>query len=220
MPSAEVVKGRGEDPPSPVRAAVTEINQRQEQLRADLTANPRRREPAGLLPNVLHDPGMTPAKQKILDKIAWAEVFFFSSAVERQVLAFLVNKHPRTKGFVNDLGALRTAGLVEYLDGQRVTLTDAGRQHAERPAKVNKGELVAAIKTVLTPRQGEILDMVMPHGPLAPPDGYVERVAIADQLGLHERTKSLLNDLGRLRTLGLIIYRGAHVRAADYLMDR
>jgi chorismate mutase len=153
---------------------------------------------------------LTNARRSILDKIAWAAEFFNQPAVDRQVLAFLLGKHPRTKSVLNDLGALRTGGYVEYLTGG-VALTEFGRSTAADPGVPTGAALIEGVKSVLSKRQGDILDLVLSAG-------EIDRQALADRFDIHVRTKSFLNDLGRMKSLGLIYYGpNQTVGAADFV---
>lgn len=160
------------------------------------------------------DTSITNSRRLILDKIAWAGVFLNDTAVERVVLGFLVGKHKKTKSFVNDLGALRSAGLIDYGVGERVMLTDAGRLEAADPGRPDRQQLLDGVRSALPPREWEILALVLESA--TPPD----RQAIADHFGLHVKTKSFVNNLGHLRGLGLIYYSGASIGAADFLRER
>lgn len=158
--------------------------------------------------------GMTPARQLILDKVAWAGVFFNCGDVERVVLGFLVGKHKKTKSFVNDLGGLRSAGMIEYLAGERVMLTDAGRAIAADPGRPTRDQLLDGVRSALPPKEWEILNYLLGYSTPTP------RQEIADHFDVHIKTKTFVNALGHLRGLGLIYYSGGDVGVADFLKER
>lgn len=166
------------------------------------------------------DTSITNPRRLILDKIAWARVFFNESSVERGVLGFLIGKHKRTKSFLNDLSGLKTGGFIELLSGERVGLTPAGEAIAANPGAPSREELIAGVKTQLSNRQCEILDEALGRGQCFLTGNALERQALADRFGLHVRTKSFLNDLSRMKTLGLIYYSGTAIAAADFLRER
>jgi len=154
-------------------------------------------------------------RQAILDWTHWATVMFGDAPIRRDLLAQLVGKHVRTKTFLNDLGALRTAGLIDYGEGGGVRLTEAGLPRARKTeAPATPADLRERLKTLLTPAQARLFDMLVRAWPET-----IARGAIADAVGKHVRTKTFLNDLGRLHSLGFVAYAPAGaVRAADFLM--
>lgn len=166
-------------------------------------------------PRMIQSPAdVTGSQQKILDKLAWGCTFFNEASLERQVLSFLIGKHPRTKSVLNDLGSLRTGGLIEYLTGGKIGFTETGRLAASWPAATSRADLIAGVKSVLSPRQGEIIDLLLCARREVP------RSEIADHFGLHERTKSFLNDLGKMRTIGVIYYGNGSIGLADFLQEK
>lgn len=168
-------------------------------------------DPSKQLVNAAQAEDISPSRQAMLDKIAWGCAFFHETSVERQVLAFLLGKHPRTKSVLNDLGGLRTGGFIDYLPGNRVALTELGSRTARDAGEPTGEALLIGVKSVLSKRQADILDILLEAG-------TVDRQGLADNFDLHVRTKSFLNDLGRMKTLGLIVYGPDQtVVAADFV---
>jgi hypothetical protein len=159
---------------------------------------------------------LTNGQAKIVDRIAWAAHSLKMEPVKREILALLIGKHPRTKGFLNDLGALRGNGVIDYADAGGISLTALGSSRVQWAAIHKLTSARDAIMGFLDKRQGEMLAFVLDSA-----GGWTTRTALAEHFGLHERTKGFLNDLGRLRTLGLLSYGSQGVlSAADYLMER
>ena len=69
--------------------------------------------------------GVTPAKQKILNGLAFLHGIGAAPADKTQ-LALLVGVSPTSGGYFNNLGALRSEGFIDYPSGGTVALTDAG----------------------------------------------------------------------------------------------
>lgn len=157
---------------------------------------------------------ITPARQRILDAIAWAESALRTEGPSREVVAFLSGASPNSSSFANNLGALRSAGLIEYPRAGILSLTSAGRaQAAEVKGLLTHEALFAAIRGHLAPAQARVLSVVCDSYPHARP-----RTEVADSAGASASSSSFSNNLGRLSSLGLITYPGpGKVRAADFL---
>lgn len=106
--------------------------------------------------------------------------------------------------FRNDLGRLRTLGLVDYPGADELALTDLGRTAAGAPpAFASLAELHAHWLAQVSGPQADILRTLLAAG-----DMTRERLAEALDKTV---SGSFRNDLGRLRSFGLIDYRGGHV---------
>jgi energy-coupling factor transporter ATP-binding protein EcfA2 len=159
---------------------------------------------------------LQPALQRILDQLAWACSALHKPAISKQILAIVLGVHPRTKGFLNNLGTLRSAGLVDYVDGA-VVLTATGADQAARPAIAGAPlkQLRDQICKWLPAAQARILRLAFDAFP-----NTIERDRLAELLNTHPRTKGFLNNIGRLRTLGLLAGTPSHLRAAGYLFRK
>lgn len=128
----------------------------------------------------------TPAQQKILDTILLLGQL--DIARERDVVAAWCKAHPRSKGFINNIGALRGMGYVDGFD-----LTPEGVARARQIARPSTDELLS----VLTPAQRRIVQVVLEHGVL-------ERDELGQVLGVHPRSKGVINNIGALRSRRLL----------------
>jgi len=147
---------------------------------------------------------LPPRQQKIVDWAYWGEVMF-RAPVRRDVLAMLVGSHVRTKGFINDVSALRSAGLIDYADGGGITLTFNGTdQSNEVEVPRTHAELRRQIAAILTPAQRRLFDFAVANWPRPTP-----REDLAAHVKQHVRTKGFTNNLSRLRSLGLIVNAAA-----------
>lgn len=191
--------------PAPASARVT----------ADAEGGSAERTPAAGPPRT--SGAIAPRLQSIVDWLAWTRAVYGEAPVRRELLAMILNRHPRSKGFLNDLGELRGLGLVDYPQPGTLDLTDSGRAAENMPsiAPTLKG-VREAVAQLLQPAQRKIFDIVVATYPDA-----IARDDIAERLALHPRTKTLLNNVGRLSSLGLVTYsRPGQLRAADFLMRR
>ncbi len=153
------------------------------------------------------------AKQRILDAVAWFNAIGVNP-VSRDQVAFVAGYTPTGGTFQNYLGALRTAGLVDYPQGGVVALTGDGAAHANDPAITPTTEaLHAAVLSKLPNAKQRILQAALSEYPNA-----IGRDGLAAAAGYEPTGGTFQNYLGALRTLGVITYpeRG-HVRAADFL---
>ena len=78
----------------------------------------------------------------------------------------------------------------------------------EAPPSID--ELHERIRRQLTGRQREIFDVLVCRN-------EISREELAGELGMHPRTKSFLNALGRLRSLGFIDYESGGIVATDLM---
>lgn len=153
--------------------------------------------PAGSAPFAL-----VPAQQKILDTLRLLEQLGIETS--RDTLAAWYGAHPNSKGLVNNLGSLRSAGMVDGFG-----LTTAGRAAArliDRPTQAEAREL---IMRPLSPSRRRILDVLVESGALG-------RDELAGALGMHPNSKGLVNDVGALRTRQLLT-QGWPVKAGAVL---
>jgi hypothetical protein len=156
--------------------------------------------PARPAPPANHSDSFPPRWQRILDGIAWAQRLLKRDAVERNIVAWLAEISPKSSSYANDLGAMRTRGMIDYPGQGLLCLADDGRLLANWPDKApTKEALLEAIKLRLEPRHRRILDVIWQQGELT-------RAELAELTGISATSSSFANDLGKLRTLGLIDY--------------
>lgn len=173
------------------------------QFHEETPAKPLEVEETESTPHDVHVPGMgtiPPRWQKILDAVAWGQMLLKMDAVDRGIIAWVNGNSPKSSGFQNDLGAMRTRGLLRYPAGGVVALTEAGANLANKPKSApTKAQLFDMVKSSLEPRFCKILDTVYSYR-------RASRATIAEHLGLSEKSSGFQNDLGKLRTLGLLEY--------------
>ncbi len=145
--------------------------------------------------------GLGRSQQRILDCLAWLESVGVAP-VHRVQLAGFAGQSPRGGGFGNNLGALRSAGLLDYPASGMVALTDAGRAAALPPDVPPTSEaLQEQVCAMVTASQAAILRALIATHPKP-----LGRQELAEQVGQSATGGGFGNNLGRLRTLGWIDY--------------
>lgn len=152
---------------------------------------------------------LTGPEKKILDAIAW-----FSSigqdAPKQVGVAFLAGYTYGGGAFNNPRGSLRSKGLVEYVSGDRISLTQVGWSYATPPIKsLSAAELQDQVLSILGGPEQKILSVLLRVYPAS-----IEKEALAEASG-YKQGGAFNNPLGRLRTLGLIDYPKAGYAVAN-----
>lgn len=145
--------------------------------------------------------GITPAQMKIL--AALAEMASFDRGeVSKKIIAVLAGVSSSSSSYTNNLGALRTKGLIDYPNGGTVCLTAAG--HGEAPKidpPASPEEMRERCKAICTPAQARILDALSEHYPSA-----IAKSELASLVDASAASSSFTNNLGFLRSAGMIDY--------------
>lgn len=151
-------------------------------------------------------------EQRILDAIAWLESLGIETP-EQTAVAFLAGYTIGGGGFNNPRGSLRTKGLVEYLPGEQIRLTDGGRGAAHFPeSALTNEELQRRVLERLPGPEQKILRVALDVFPDA-----ISNNECAARAGYTNGGGGYNNPRGRLRTLGLIEYQSGGLRARDLL---
>jgi hypothetical protein len=153
-------------------------------------------------------------QQRILDTLATFESLGLNEAQKAHVAVFS-DASPTSGSFANNLGRLRTIGLIDYPSGGTVCLTEAGRAAAnttETPVTL-VGLHNRWCAQLRSGPQTRILQSLIRTYP-----DPIERSELARIVEASPTSGSFANNLGRLRSLGLIDYRPAgHVVATELL---
>jgi hypothetical protein len=122
-------------------------------------------------------------------------------------VAFACGYAPSTKAFKNALGALRSAGKVDYPGDGLVILTGEGKKLARFPTtRPTVEELRSHVRGILEgEKQREIFDKLCSAARLDTMPA-ISRELLADAVGYSPTTKAFKNNLGAMRTLGVIEY--------------
>jgi uncharacterized protein DUF87 len=144
---------------------------------------------------------VTPAKQKILNGLAFLHGIGVAPADKTQ-LALIVGVSPTSGGYFNNLGSLRSDGLIEYPSGGTVALTEAGQAIASTDGVPSTtAELHDAIRAKLPPAKWKIVERLIAAYPKP-----VAKDDLAERIGVSPTSGGFFNNLGSLRSLGLIDY--------------
>jgi uncharacterized protein len=157
--------------------------------------------------------GLSAPQQRILDALAAFEAVGLDQ-VAKSNIATWAGQSPTSSGFANNLGALRSRGLISYPVGGRVALTDAGRALAAAAEPVTSLEqLHTAWVARLSAPQGRLVRVLIDRHPEA-----MHRTELATAVGNSATSSGFANNLGALRSLGLIDYpQRGQVMATDLL---
>jgi len=141
------------------------------------------------------------SQQRILDALAWLDSVGIPEAKKTQ-LALLAEQSPRSSGYTNNLGALRSAGLIDYPLPGMVTLTEAGRSVAAVPELPPTTEALQRSALARLPKsQGRILRALIAVYPQE-----LGKAELAERADQSPTSSGYTNNLGALRSLGLIDY--------------
>ena len=152
-------------------------------------------------------------QQRILDALMLLSFIDIKDPL-RTMVAFLATQSPRSSGFKNNLGYLRSQGCIEYVGGDRMRLLDAGFTKANAPqGRFNAESFQEIVLAQLPMPQARILRVLVEAG-----GEPVSRVDVADQAGQSFTSSGYKNNLGSLRSLGLIDYAGPEAVRAMPIM--
>lgn len=151
--------------------------------------------------------------QRILDVLRWFEGVV-DAPPAKETVAYLAEASATSSTFANNLGRMRTLGLIDYPGPGKVGLTDAGRAIAAEPdTAMTLADLHRNIKAHLTPAQARILDELIARYPRPMP-----KTDLADAVGASATSSTFANNLGRMRTLGFIDYPASGMVVATSAM--
>ena len=135
--------------------------------------------------------------------------------VDRSVVAMFADQSPKSSAYSNNLGSLRSAGLVSYPAGGKVALTKEGADQADG---INAPPTLATYQQTWMSKvsgpQRRILEELITVYPHDKPKEW-----IAEATGQSLKSSAFSNNLGFLRnSLGLIEYtKPGHVAATKRL---
>src|ERR1041384_2309528 len=193
--SREIVEGlrriptNGHRPPLPSRVLQTSATPR---------PSPARREPRAAGAG---EASLSRSQQRILNALAWLASIGRTEA-DKTLVALMADQSPTSGGYFNNLGVLRSAGLVDYPAGGLVRLTEDGAASAE-PVDIptTPEELHRQLFAKLSSSQVAILRVLIENYPTA-----LSKDDVADAAGQSRTSGGYFNNLGRLRSIGLIDY--------------
>ncbi len=140
-------------------------------------------------------------QQRILNTLAELEAIGVEQP-DKSVVAVFAGVSPTSGGYFNNLGRLRSGGLIEYPTGGVVRLTDEGRTVAapsEEPATLT--QLHERWLRQVSGAQAAILSDLIGLYP-----DTIDKNELAERIGVSPTSGGYFNNLGRLRSLGAIDY--------------
>lgn len=148
--------------------------------------------------------GLTPAKQRIIDAIAWFEAVGIVEP-SRENVAAIAGASSRSGGFRNNVSNLHAEhGFVSYPNSGNLELTDAGRAAANVPSMPPTLEALHQAwfeAKVITPSIGRILHVLIERHPEP-----ITREELAALVGASAASGGFRNNVSRLSSLGLAVY--------------
>ncbi|MGB8403099.1 MAG: helicase HerA-like domain-containing protein [Mycobacterium sp.] len=177
------------------------------------TAEALRPDPQATTPTQAAANGKVTATQAILNGLAELASFGIG-APSRAQLALWVRVGIKSSGFANNLGKLRTAGLIDYPTGGRVSLTADGQSAAGQSVITpTTDELQRRISQAINGTKWRLLEVLIDVYP-----DSLSRTELAERAGISSTSSGYANNLGAMRTLGLLDYpQQGHVAATDVL---
>ncbi|NHC36891.1 helicase HerA-like domain-containing protein [Scytonema millei] len=144
---------------------------------------------------------LSASQQRILDALA-AFDSLGETDIARNNVAVFAGQSPKSSGFTNNLSRLRSQGLIEYPVGGYIALTDHGRILARPIASIESfAQLHTAWYNRLPVSQARILKALVERYPDA-----IDRQSLAELTGQSATSSGYTNNLGTLRSLGIIDY--------------
>jgi hypothetical protein len=155
---------------------------------------------------------MSGPEQRILDAIAWLNSIGVDDP-EQTAVAFLAGYTIGGGAFNNPRGRLNQRGLVQYVSGDKIRLTEEGRRYANTPTTaLDADELQRVVLERLPGPEQKILRVLLNSYP-----DSLTNEECASQAGYAHGGGAYNNPRGRLRSLGLIDYQNGKVVAKPLL---
>lgn len=181
-------------------------------------AVPAQERPASLPPMVKVEAeiGLTAPQMRILIALAKG-LAIKRTHLTRTWTGFLADASPKSSSFINNLGSLRSRGLIEYPSQGNVALTAEGISAVGGlPAPMTESELHSTLLGMITVPQQRIMQELLGHRGEFP----IARSTLAARAAASPTSSSFINNLGALRSLGLLDYpaQGAVVASYDLFL--
>lgn len=157
--------------------------------------------------------GLKPAHLRILTALAEFEAIG-RELVDRTWVAARAQASHRSSAYSNNLGFLRTNKLIEYGAASTLRLTEAGRAAVPQMQQpLTSEEMQTSCSKIVSPAQWRIMKALIDAYPSS-----VARDQVAEQAGASASSSAFSNNLGALRSAGMIEYGpGSTVKASDWL---
>lgn len=140
------------------------------------------------------------AQQKIIDTLAMLESVGITQPSKTQ-LALWCDVSPSSGAYFNNLGALRSAGFISYPSSGDAMLTDSGRSRANAVTPPTAEEMQASLCAKVGAAKAAIVRFLIGIYP-----DSIAKDELAERIGVSPTSGAYFNNLGALRTLGVIDY--------------
>ena len=138
--------------------------------------------------------------QRILDALAWLDAAGFGYGAAKAQVAWLARYSASSSSFDTYLSRMRSGGLIEYPEPDKVAMTPAGRTLARRPEKpLRSRDLHDALRDRLPSPLWKIVEQMIKHGKMT-------REELAAATNYSASSSSFDTYLSRTKSLGLIHY--------------
>lgn len=167
-----------------------------------------------VLPEPAPEPSgdLLPAQQRILEALAEFAALG-RHEVPRTWIAARAKVSHRSGGYRNNLGALRSRGMLEYTGSGGLRLTAEGASAIPAPARpMTTPEMFESCMRLVSPAQGKILKALFEAYPMT-----VTREDLAAAANVSSTSGGFRNNLGALRSAGMIEYVEGHVKCSPWL---
>lgn len=144
--------------------------------------------------------GVSRSQQRILDSLSALEGMGIEQPSKDQ-LALWAEVSPTSGGYFNNLGALRSLGLIEYPSGGLVALTEEGRKAAQPSDPMSVEQMQESLYRKVGGSKAAIVKALVDIYPKS-----ITKDRLAEQIGVSPTSGGYFNNLGALRTLGVIDY--------------
>lgn len=163
-------------------------------------------------PRIEANGDVSSSQMRILKSLAELDTIGQSPAA-KETVAFWSEQRSTSGGYFNNLGKLRSTGLIEYPNPGTVRLTDAGREKIGVVSAPDSDEVIRRVESLLSGSQRRILEVLRETHP--EPIGKDE---LAERSGQKSTSGGYFNNLGAMRTAGLLDYPSpGNVLASSWL---
>jgi hypothetical protein len=151
-------------------------------------------------PRLEYDGDVSSSQMRILRSLAELDAIGQSPAA-KETVAFWSEQRSTSGGYFNNLGKLRSSGLIDYPSPGKVCLTDAGRSKVGSVTPPDSDEVIRRVESLLSGSQRRILEVLRQTHP-----DPISKDELAERSEQKATSGGYFNNLGAMRTAGLLDY--------------
>lgn len=156
--------------------------------------------------------GVSPAQSRILRALAEFNAIGITQ-LSKTWLAARAGASYKSSSFANNLGSLRSAGLIDYRSGDVLLTSDGIAAAGPSNTPLTVDEMATSCRNLLSPAQQRIFNVLYEVFPQSR-----TREDLADAAGASVTSSSFANNLGSLRSAGMIDYeQGGRVKMQKWI---